>query len=192
MKFAAGVAFIALLAANRDTDASYSIAAIVYAPTPLQQVGSVKAGLMCLPKGKLRWRDVARPSDHALAGRVEDLLRKGGLAVAPQPDPLFGDAPPATTYRIRVSVEDVMLRLCVAGDVMFVGKVGRAPTTRGFVTVRWETFDRVARNRVSDVRFAIPVDERDADARTASHVISDAIEASAVRYAAERMTTRLP
>ena len=192
MKFAASIVFIALLAANRDTAATYSIATIEYAPTPLQQVGNVKAGLMCLPKGKLRWRDVARPSDNALAGRVEDVLRKGGLAVAPQPDPLFGDAPPATTYRIRVSVEEVILRLCVAGDVMFVGKVGRAPTTRGVVTVRWETFDRVARNRVSDVRFAIPVDERDADARTASHVISDAIEASAVRYAAERMTTRLP
>ena len=112
--------------------------------------------------------------------------------LAPQPDPLFGDAPPATIYRIRVSVEEVMLRLCVAGDVMLIGKVGRAPTTRGVVTVRWETFDRVARNRVGDVRFAIPVDERDADARTTSHVISDAIEASAVRYAAERMTTRLP
>ena len=192
MRFAASVVFIALLAANRDTDTTYSIAAIDYAPTPLQQVGSVKAGLICLPKGKLRWRDVARPSAHALAGRVEDLLRKGGLSVAPQPDPLFGDAPPATTYRIRVSVEDVKLRLCVAGDVMFVGKVGRAPTTRGVVTVRWETYDRVARDRVGDVRFAMPVDDNDADARTASHVISDAVEASAVRYAAERMTTRLP
>ena len=168
------------------TSSTYSIAAIEYVPTPLQQVGSVKAGLLCLPKGKLRWRDVARPGNHALAVRVEDILRKGGLEVAPQPDPLFGDAPPATTYRVRVSVADVTLRLCVAGDVMLIGKVGRAPATRGIVTVRWETFDRVARDRISDLSFAIPVDERDADARTASHVIGDAIAASAMRYAAAR------
>lgn len=164
----------------------YSIAAIEYAPAPLQEVGSVKAGLICLPKGKLRWRDVARPAEHALTERVEKVLREGGLNVAAQPDPLYGDAPPATSHRIRVTVETVKLRLCVAGDVMFVGKVGRPPTTQGVVTVRWETFDRVARERVGDVRFDVPVDARDADARSASHVLSDAIEASAARFVATR------
>jgi hypothetical protein len=166
----------------------YSIAAIDYAPTPLQIVGSVKAGLICLPKGKLRWRDVARPGDHALLERVEKMLRGGGLDVAPQPDPLYGDAPPATLYRIRVNVEAVKLRLCVAGDVMFVGRVGRPPTTQGIVTVRWETFDRAARQRVGDVRFNMPVDYRNADARTASHVLSDAIEASASLYVKARLS----
>ena len=171
---------------------NYSIASIEYLPAPLATVGSVKVGLICLPKGKLRWRDVARPSDRALIERVEATLRSGGLSVAPQPDPLFGDAPPVTKYRLRVAIERVDLHLCVAGEVMLIGKVGRKPTTRGVVTVRWETFDRVARDRVGDVRFVIPVDDRDADARTTSRVISDTIEASAVRYAAERMTTRLP
>jgi hypothetical protein len=166
--------------------ADYSIASIEYAPTPMEQVGSVKAGLICLPKGKLRWRDVARPGDHALVERVEKALRAGGVTVAAQPDPLYGDAPPATLYRIRVTVEAVKLRLCVAGDVMFVGKVGRPPTTQGVVTVRWETFDRAARARVSDARFEIPVNDHDADARSASHVLSDAIEASAARYATSR------
>jgi hypothetical protein len=166
--------------------ADYAVASIEYAPTPLQQVGSVKAGLLCLPKGKLRWRDVARPGERALVGRVEMVLRDGGLNVAAQPDPLYGDAPPATSYRIRVTVEAVKLRLCVAGDVMFVGKVGRPPTTQGVVTVRWETFDRVARERVGDARFEMPVDARDADARSASHVLSDAIEASAARFVATR------
>jgi hypothetical protein len=166
----------------------YSIAAIDYAPTPLQIVGSVKAGLICLPKGKLRWRDVARPAEQALVRRVESVLRVGGLDIAPQPDPLFGDAPPATANRIRVTVETVKLRLCVAGDVVFVGKVGRPPTTQGIVTVRWETFDRVARARVADVRFDMPVDYRDADARTASRVLSDAIEASASLYVKARLS----
>ena len=188
-QIAIAVFFVPLGAAHgaagaQTSNVSYSIAAIEYALTPLQQVGSVKAGLMCLPKGKLRWRDVARPSDHALAARIEDILRKAGMTVAPQPDPLFGDAPPVTTYRIRVSVEEVMLRLCVAGDVLLIGKVGRAPSTRGTVTVRWETFDRVARDRVGDVRFTIPVNDNDADARSTSRIISDAITESATQYAA--------
>jgi hypothetical protein len=174
-----------LLAEGENTP-TYSIAAIDYAPTPLQKVGSVKAGLLCLPKGKLRWRDVARPGDHALVGRVEDVLRTGGLRVAPQPDPLFGDAPPATTYRIKATVEDVRLRLCVAGDVLLIGKVGRAPSTQGVVAVRWETYDRVRRVRIHDVRFDVPVDDRDSDARTSSGVLSNAIEASAARYAVAR------
>lgn len=174
------------IAAAEPVTPTYAIAAIEYAPTPLQQVGSVKAGLLCLPKGKLRWRDVARPGEHALVERVEKVLRAGGLSVAPQPDPLYGDAPPATPYRIRVSVEAVALRLCVAGDVILVGKVGKPPVSQGTVTVRWETFDRAARVRVGDVRFTMPVDDRDADARTASHVLSDAIEASAARYASLR------
>lgn len=178
--------FVLTTAAHSPTIADYSIAAIDYAPNPLQQVGSVKAGLLCLPKGKLRWRDVARPGDHALAGRVEDVLRENGLAVAPQPDPLFGDAPPATTYRIKVTVDSVKLRLCVAGDVLFIGKVGRAPATQGVIAVRWETFDRINRVRVADVSFDIPVDDKTSDARTASHVLSNAIEASAARYAAAR------
>ena len=165
---------------------TYSIAAIEYALTPLQIVGSVKAGLLCLPKGKLKWRDVARPEDRALVKRTEDVLRAGGLNLAPQPDPLYGDAPPTTTYRIRVTVTDVDLKQCVAGDVMFVGKVGRPPKTVGTVTVRWETFNREKRVRVNDVRFEMPVDDHDADARSASHVLSNAIEASAARYAAAR------
>jgi hypothetical protein len=171
------------VAASSDNTPTYSIAAIEYAPTPLQQVGSIKAGLLCLPKGKLRWRDVARPGDHALVGRVEDVLRQGGLTVAPQPDPLFGDAPPATTYRIKATVTDVALKLCVAGDVLLIGKVGRPPATHGTVTVRWETYDRLARARISKADYVIEVDDRNGDARTASHVLSNAIEASAARYA---------
>ncbi len=167
--------------------ADYSIAAIEYAPTPMQQVGNVKAGLICLPKGKLRWRDVARPGDHALVGRVESLLREHGLTIAPQPDPLYGDPSPATKFRIAIELTEAKLRLCVAGDVPLVGKVGRAPSTHGTIAVRWETYDRAARKKIDSVTFMIPIDDTNADARTASHVLSNAIEASAVRYAARRL-----
>jgi hypothetical protein len=180
--------WIAAIAASLQTVVTdYSIATIDYAPTPLQQVGKVQAGLICLPKGRLRWRDVARPGDHAVTERIESVLRGGGLAVAPQPDPLYADAPPATQYRIRIVVADASLTLCVAGDVPFVGKVGRAPKTRGVVTVRWETYDRMARRKVDAVTYEIPVDDAKSDVRSASHVISDALVDSARRYAATRV-----
>ena len=173
-------------ASARATVSTYSIAAIDYLPTPLQQVGKVQAGLLCLPKGKLKWRDVARPEQPALVARVEKALGASGLNVAPQPDPLYGDPPPATQYRLRVSVESVSLKICTAGDVLFVGKVGKPPHTQGSISVQWETFDRAARVRISEHRYVIPVSDRDADARTASRVLNDAIVESAVRYAATR------
>ena len=184
--FLSAVLLVTTAAADDANVADYSIASIEYLPSPLEKIGKVQAGLLCLPKGKLRWRDVARPGDHAIAARVEDVLRSGGLSVAPQPDPLYGDAPPATLYRIRVVVTVVTLRLCVAGDVLFVGKVGPPPYTRGTITVRWETYDRFARQKIDAVTYAMPVDDRAADARTASHVLSNAIEPSAVRYAVSR------
>ncbi len=175
-----------VVAADNVNVADYSIAAIEYLPTPLQQVGKVQAGLLCLPKGKLRWRDVARPEHTALVTRVEKALGVGGVIVAPQPDPLYGDPSPVTRYRIRISVDSVSLKICTAGDVLFVGKVGRAPNTQGTISMRWETFDRITRTRISDHRFVIPVADRAADARTASYVLDSAIVESAARYAVRR------
>ena len=161
----------------------YSLAPLEYEIGPLTQVGSVKAGLLCLPKGRLRWRDVARPDDHAVTERIEGVLRGGGLSVAPQPDPLYGDAAPLTTYRIKITVAGAKLKLCVAGDVLLIGKVGRAPHTTGTISVRWETFDRVARTRVDSISYDMLVDDTGGDVRSASHVISDVLIESARRYA---------
>jgi hypothetical protein len=183
----AAAAFACSGAGNQNS-VDYSIAAIDYLPTPLEQVGTVKAGLLCLPKGKLRWRDVARPEDEVLRRRLIDVVGKNGILVAPPANTLFGDPEPATTYRIRVVVADAKLKLCVAGDVLLLGKVGRAPHTVGTITVRWETYDRVARQMTDTVSYDIPVDDAAADARTASHVISDALVESARRYAVRRST----
>jgi hypothetical protein len=180
------VAWAGIASAHATEVATYSIANIEYSPTPLQQVGKVRAGLLCLPKGILRWRDVARPEQSALVARVESALGAGGLSVAPQPDPLYGDPLPLTRYRIRVRIETVSLRICTAGDVLIIGKVGRAPYTQGMIQVRWETFDRSARQRIDTATYAIPVSDHAADARTASHVLSNAIEASAGQYATSR------
>ena len=162
--------------------ADYAIAAIEYLPTPLEKVGKVQAGLLCLPKGKLRWRDVARPGDDVLATRLTGVLGESGLSVAARADPLFADAAPMTRYRVKVVVERVKLRLCIAG----LGIGEKQPSGGGEATVRWETYDRAARARIDTVTFEVPMILNQRDVRGASGVISDALVESAVSYAAHR------
>jgi hypothetical protein len=165
-----------------DNTADYSIAAIEYRPTPLEQVGKVQAGLLCLPKGKLRWRDVARPEDEVLVGRLSKAIADAGLSVSARADPLFADPAPMTRYRVKVVVERVKLRLCVAG----LGIGEKQPSGGGDATVRWETYDRAARVLIDKVSYDVPLIVNGRDARGASGVISDALVDSAVRYAKHR------
>ena len=178
------VASLLAIAASDADVADFSIAAIEYRPTPLEQVGKVQAGLLCLPKGKLRWRDVARPDDEVLAKRLTEVLGQGGLSVAARPNPLFGDPVPLTRYRIKVVVERVKLRLCLAG----LGIGEKQPSGGGDATVRWETYDRAARVLIDKVSYDVPLIVNGRDARGASGVIGDALVDSAVRYAAHRKT----
>jgi hypothetical protein len=162
--------------------AEYSIAAIEYLPTPLEKVGKVQAGLLCLPKGKLRWRDVARPEDEKLLTRLTEVLIAGGLSAPKRADRLFADPEPQTTYRLKVVVETVKLRLCVAG--LGIGEM--QPKGEGRMTVRWETYDRAARAEVARVTYDVPLELKARDVRGAAGVIGDALVESAVRYAAAR------
>jgi hypothetical protein len=162
--------------------ASYSIAAIDYLPTPLEQVGKVQAGLLCLPKGKLRWRDVARPADEIVLSRLTDVLGTGGLSAPARADRLFADPEPQTTYRLKVVVETVKLRLCVAG--LGIGEM--QPKGEGRMIVRWETYDRVARLKTDTTAFHIPLIIDGRDARGAPGIINDALVESARRYVVTR------
>lgn len=160
----------------------YSIASVEYAIAPFDQVGKLRAGMLCLPKGKLRWRDVARPDENVLARRLGDVLRTEAMSVARPPDRLFGDPEPITKYRIRIVIEGLAIRLCVPG----LGIGEKAPSGEGTLSVRWETWDRAARTRAALVRFEVPLAIERRDARTASNIVSDAVVESAIRYAASR------
>jgi hypothetical protein len=162
--------------------ADYSIAAIEYALGPQEKVGKVQAGLLCLPKGKLRWRDVARPEGEVLAKQLTDVLEQAGLSVAKRPDPLFGDPEPLTRYRVKVVLERLKLRLCVAG----LGIGEKQPSGEGAATVRWETYDRASRAKIDTVTYDAPMVLKERDARGSSGVIADAFIESAVRYTAGR------
>ena len=183
----AWVIFLNLIGSTSHADAlaqtpAYSIAAIEYAPGPLQKVGKVKAGLLCLPKGTLRWRDIARPVERELMTRLTDTLAKEGLVTAAPPDAMFGDAAPQTTYRIKIIVEELRLTLCVAGF-----GIGKKPAGTGSVRVRWERYDRVARTRTDSTEYEIPIAADGRDARNTAAVLTDALVESARRYAATRV-----
>jgi hypothetical protein len=170
------------IAAGDANVADYSIAAIEYRPAPLEQVGKVQAGLLCLPKGKLRWRDVARPEDEVLVGRLSKVIADAGLSVSARADPLFADPAPMTRYRVKVVVERVKLRLCQAG----LGIGEKQPSGGGDATVRWETYDRAARAKIDSVSFEVPLIVNGRDARGQSGMLGDALVESAARYAAHR------
>jgi len=160
----------------------YSIATIEYAPGPLDKIGALRAGLICLPKGAVRWRDVARPTDADVVRALSVALAAKGLPAAMPPDILFSDAPPSTTYRIKVIVEAVRLRLCVAGSSL----VKQTPSGKGSVVVRWETYDRVERTLVGKTVFDVPLLLDGRDPRGSAAVLSDAIVGTAAQYAASR------
>ncbi len=167
---------------NDRHNIDYSIAAIDYLPGPFEQVGKLQAGLLCLPKGKLRWRDVARPNDDLVLARLDAVLAEGGLTVSARADRLFADPEPQTTYRVKVIVESVKLRLCIAG--LGIGEM--QPKGEGQMTVRWETYDRAARTKIDSVAYDVPLSILGRDARGTSSVVSDALVESARRYATAR------
>lgn len=173
---------IALVGNGAAEAPSYSIATIEYLPGPLEPVGKLQAGLLCLPKGKLRWRDLARPSDDAMIARLSEILTEGGLAVAARADRLFADPEPQTTYRVKVVVETVKLRLCIGG--LGIGEM--QPKGEGQMKVRWETYDRQARAKIDSATFDVALAVRGQDARGTAGVVGDAIVETARRYAASR------
>jgi hypothetical protein len=173
---------VAAPVASQSSRLTYSIAGIEYLPAPSEKVGKVQAGLLCLPKGKLRWRDVARPEDEKLLARLTGVLSERGLSAPPRADRLFADAEPQTSYRVKVVVESMKLRLCVAG--LGIGEM--QPKGEGQMTVRWETYDRAARTKIDSVTFEVPMNANGRDARGTNSVFSDALVETAVRYAAAR------
>ena len=180
--FAAALCISTPSLATTPLVAQYALAPLSYEPGPLTRVGRLQAGFVCLPKKKLRWRDIARPEDDVLRRRLVEVLGRSGLSVAPPASALFGDPEPVTPYRVRVVVAAMDLRLCVAG----LGIGEKKPSGAGMLTVRWETYDRAVRAKIDSVTFDVPIVVAGRDARDASSVFSDAMVEGAERYAEGR------
>jgi len=69
-------------------------------------VGARRAGLMCLPQGAVRWRELSARDDRWSIALIEDALAQEGLAV----DRAARAA--ASTVLVRGELRRVMLRVC--------------------------------------------------------------------------------
>lgn len=169
--------------ANADAT-DYSIATIESDLRPMDEVGPLRVGMLCLPKGKLLWRDIAKPTDAITIAILSRRLAALGLAVPDLPDPLFSEVAPLTKYRIRVTFESLAMKLCVPG----LG-IGNRPSGNGIMIVRWDTFDRLTRTQVETRKFEVALTIEGRDARNDNSVIKDALNQSADQYVLARRSS---
>lgn len=169
-------------AARTDEPKDYSIAAIESNLRPMDKIGPLRVGMLCLPKGRLLWRDIEKPTDASMITALSRRLSALGLAMADVPDPLFSEVAPLTKYRIRVTYELLSMKLCIPG----IGIGEKYPSGSGQMVVRWETFDRITKTQIDNQKFEIPFALAGRDARNDNSVIRDALKLSADRYVMAR------
>jgi hypothetical protein len=85
---------------------TYSVT-MIHAPYAANAgVGARRAGLMCLPQGAVRWRELSARDDRWSIALIEDALAQAGLAV----DRSARAA--ASSVLVRGELRRVMLRVC--------------------------------------------------------------------------------
>lgn len=169
-------------AARIDEPKDYSIAAIESNLRPMDKIGPLRVGMLCLPKGRLLWRDIAKPTDASMITALSRRLSALGLAMADVPDPLFSEVAPLTKYRIRVTYELLSMKLCIPG----LGIGEKHPSGSGQMVVRWETFDRITKTQIDNQKFEIPFALAGRDPRNDNSIIRDALKLSADKYVMAR------
>jgi len=160
----------------------YSIAALKFEIPKDAVLGPLRAGLLCLPAGRTRWKDVALPENATAVASLNRTLAAENLAVETAGDPIFAEPPPPTRYRLRVTVVSATLRLCKPGSPV-------GPQTykgAGTLTVVWETFDRHVRSSVVSNQFTVPLVIEKSDPKRDADAVLEALAQSARLYARTR------
>jgi hypothetical protein len=160
----------------------YSIGSVETDMRATDKVGRLKAGMLCLPKGILHWRDVAKPTDRTTVGILSRQLSALGLSAPDLADPIFSDAAPNTRYRIRIVYESLVLKFCAPS--LGIG----TPSGSGIILIRWETFDSMTKTLVGSHSFQTSVKISGRDIREDPAIIGDALRSSADEYVAARKT----
>lgn len=133
--------------------------------TPMQQIGSLKSGLVCAPSGKLRWKDVARESEQDIADKVWRAFLSSKLSSPLGPSESF----------IRGKVVKAEINLCTSWH-----GIGRKPKGSGTVSVIWERYN--ATGRLSGRDYTVPILIAGRDPRENSEVLTEAVIESAQRF----------
>lgn len=84
-------------------------------------IGTLKAGIVCLPSRTLHWEDIRLPRDSELAQKALAEVAKTGLVLS------------TAQNQIKGRVDKFELKLCVAG----LGVGEKKPSGRGKIEVQW-------------------------------------------------------
>jgi len=157
----------------------YSLFRVEEAMSSRDRIGTVKSGLICLPKGALRWRDIARPSESDLKGRIQALLAGG------DPDQ-WGDDPFRSTqrpdsdahYQVAIKIEHMAVNICVPG----LGIGERKVKSAGELTARIATLDTVTHQRLPDRVISAQIVADGLDLRRDPRVYEEAVAGIIRKY----------
>lgn len=111
------------------------------------KVGSRRSGALCVPAGKVQWRDVS-PDARDTAAAVARVLARRAEVFVPGPEVLDEGAPPGR-YRIVPTVTAAALKACLPEwGIAKWGDKDRRIKASGTVTVQWRVFDTQSRAQV--------------------------------------------
>lgn len=142
MTFRSTAAIAALITATPATPTGaprFTVSEVEYKLTADTRIGAKRSGLLCLPAGRLLWKEAAPPA-RALKGMIVAEARVAGLDVVIPSDDDFSDAV-RTPYRIKATVERVAMNACIPWRGIRVGEQARLKVAGGIETV-WRIFDQ--------------------------------------------------
>lgn len=103
-----GIAVGLALAAAAPADRVYAIERIGDRIAPDTEIGKKRAGLACLPNGRVRWSDIGSAGASDRRELVQDALEDAGLPITT----LSGGTPLKRQIRLRGIVTDAAVDLC--------------------------------------------------------------------------------
>lgn len=159
----------------------FTASEVEYKLTAETRIGAKRSGLLCMPAGKLLWKEAA-PAAGALKAIIAAEAHAAGLDIMIPSDDDFSDAV-RTPYRITVTVERVMMNACFPWQGIRVGKQARLAAA-GSSGVVWRIFDQRRRVLALKVLICGNVDRTDGtgDLRevTARHIALGGLEVSRI------------
>lgn len=144
-----------------------------------RKVGSVKVGVLCLPNGSLRWREVKLPGADEVREVIAARLKEAGTPISLVDGPA-GRSDNEAAY-LEVAIENATFRLCMPGMQMLTGK----PKLHGVMAMQWK-LSGSGLSDVSVISTTVAIDLAVDPRRTALpilHAFADSAEEFAKRMA---------
>jgi len=175
VKMIFALVFLGLAAQATTIAGGYSIVDVRDAISSTEVIGPLKAGWACLPKGRLRWASIAKPSEMALARLIQERLSMNGANAVPSAG---ADLSGGEKIRLSLTILHAKLHLCVSG----LGIGEKKPSGGGAIAVRIDIYKADASVPAASNEIEVELDLRGRDPRIDPSVLADAIASAADRF----------